>query len=85
MILGITVCVALFIIALWMHKNSHKSIKAFEYEEEQPGDLGSFEHSKVKTTMIEETDFDKEQRYLEWLNKNKEEYDNKRKSNKTKK
>jgi len=83
MILGITVCVALFIIALWMHKNSHKSIKTFKYKEEQPGDLGSFEHSKVKTTMIEETDFDREQRYLEWLNKNKEDNDNKRKSNKT--
>jgi FtsZ-interacting cell division protein ZipA len=84
-ILGIIVCIALITIALWMNKASHKSIKAFEYEEEQPGDLGSFEHSKVKTTMIEETDFDKEQRYLEWLNENKEDNDNKRKSNKTKK
>ena len=84
MILGITVCVALFTIALWMHKNSHKSIKAFEYEEEQPGDIGSFEHSRVKVVR-EDDDLEREERYLSWLEKNKEEYDNKRKSNKTKK
>lgn len=84
MVLVITISIALLTIAVWMHKASHKSIKSFEYEEEQPSDMGSFEHSKVKIVK-EDDDFDREQRYLEWLNKNKEENDNKRKSNKTEK
>jgi hypothetical protein len=85
MILVITISIALLTIAVWMHKSSHKSIKAFEYEEEQPSDMGSFEYSKIKTVKEEDHDFDREQRYLEWLNKNKEDNDKSRKSNKTEK
>jgi predicted acyl esterase len=84
MILGITVCVALFAIALWMHKNRHKSIKTFEYEEDQPGYLGSFEHSRVKVVR-EDDDLEREERYLSWLEKNKEDNDKSRKNTKTKK
>jgi hypothetical protein len=84
MILGITVCVALFTMVLWMHKNSHKSIKAFEYEEEQPGDLGSLERSRIKVVR-EDDDLEREERYLSWLEKNKEDNDKSRKNTKTKK
>jgi hypothetical protein len=84
MILGITVCVALSTIALWMHKNSHKDIKVFEYEEDPPGYLGSFEHSRVKVVR-EDDDLEREERYLSWLEKNKEDNDKSRKNTKTKK
>lgn len=64
------------ITALILNKTNKKLLKAFKFKEEHTCKKVSFENSKVKTTYIE-SEFDKEEKYLSWLAKNKEEYDNK--------